>query len=411
MSHLPLKDRDGSAQPARPGQLTVRNLEKSFVSRQEAVHVIKDVSFSIEPGQFFTLLGPSGCGKTTTMRCIAGLEKADRGHIAVGGRVLANSETRRFIAASERDFGMVFQSYAIWPHMTVAQNVAFPLHANQRRHKLSRKEIGVRVEEALAMVRLDQYGGRIATKLSGGQQQRLALARALITRPEVLLLDEPLSNLDAGLRDHMRSELRAMQLRTGVTTLYVTHDQAEAFSMSDVIAVMDSGILVQQGAPREIYSRPATTFVATFVGRTNLLPIKQPPAQPLSGTVALETSIGPVLVNAESNRQIATGNSIVIRPEDLQITVEAPPAGRGNVFQGRVRRPVFLGENVELEIEVRGEVLMSRQHPRFVFAAGDEVHVELPVDRCVVVSGAAAGVGSHIRAPGEHTGPDKNTAV
>ncbi len=279
MSHLPLKDRDGSAQPARPGQLTVRNLEKSFVSRQEAVHVIKDVSFSIEPGQFFTLLGPSGCGKTTTMRCIAGLEKADRGYIAVGGRVLANSETRRFIAASERDFGMVFQSYAIWPHMTVAQNVAFPLHANQRRHKLSRKEIGVRVEEALAMVRLDQYGGRIATKLSGGQQQRLALARALITRPEVLLLDEPLSNLDAGLRDHMRSELRAMQLRTGVTTLYVTHDQAEAFSMSDVIAVMDSGILVQQGAPREIYSRPATTFVATFVGRTNLLPIKQPPAQ------------------------------------------------------------------------------------------------------------------------------------
>ena len=185
MSHLPLKDQDGSAQPVRPGQLTVRNLEKAFVSRQEAVQVIKDISFAIEPGQFFTLLGPSGCGKTTTMRCIAGLEKADRGYIAVGGRVLANSETRQFVAASERDFGMVFQSYAIWPHMTVAQNVAFPLHANQRRHKLSRKEIGVRVEEALAMVRLDQYGGRIATKLSGGQQQRLALARALITRPEV----------------------------------------------------------------------------------------------------------------------------------------------------------------------------------------------------------------------------------
>ena len=170
--------RDGSAQPARPGQLTVTHLEKAFVSRQETVQVIKGVSFTIEPGQFFTLLGPSGCGKSTTLRCIAGLERADRGRIAVGNRVLADSETRQFVAASERDFGMVFQSYAIWPHMTVAQNVAFPLHANRRRHKLSRKEIAARVEEALAMVRLDQYGGRIATKLSGGQQQRLALARA-----------------------------------------------------------------------------------------------------------------------------------------------------------------------------------------------------------------------------------------
>lgn len=412
MTDLALKGWDGPAQPARPGQLTVRNLEKAFVSRQEVVQVIRDVSFAIEPGQFFTLLGPSGCGKTTTLRCIAGLEKADRGTIAVGGRVLADTETRAFVPASDRDFGMVFQSYAIWPHMTVSQNVAFPLHANRRRHKLSRKEIAARVEEALAMVRLDQYGGRIATKLSGGQQQRLALARALITRPELLLLDEPLSNLDAGLRDHMRSELRAMQLRTGVTTLYVTHDQAEAFSMSDVIAVMDSGTLIQQGAPREIYSRPSTTFVATFVGRTNLLAIVRPPAQAGTGVVSVETSMGPVLVNAENNRQIGPGDSIVIRPEDLRISSEAPSAGTSNVFLGRVRRPVFLGENVELEIDIRGEMLMSRQHSRFVFAAGDEVHVELPIDRCVVVSGAAAGVGSHIRAaPGEHAGSDRNAAV
>ena len=177
MNIVSTKGRDGSAQPARPGQLTVSHLEKAFVSRQETVQVI-NVSFTIEPGQFFTLLGPSGCGKSTTLRCIAGLERADRGHIAVGGRVLADSETGAFVAASERDFGRLCQIYAIWPHMTVAQNVAFPLHANRRRHKLSRKEIAARVEEALAMVRLDQYGGRIATKLSGGQQQRLALARA-----------------------------------------------------------------------------------------------------------------------------------------------------------------------------------------------------------------------------------------
>jgi iron(III) transport system ATP-binding protein len=408
---LPLKDRDESGGPVRPGQLTVRNLEKAFASRQEVVQVIRNVSFTIEPGQFFTLLGPSGCGKSTTLRCIAGLERADRGYIAVGGRVLADSETGKFVPASDRDFGMVFQSYAIWPHMTVSQNVAFPLHANRRRHRLSRKEIADRVEEALNMVRLDQFSGRIATKLSGGQQQRLALARALITRPELLLLDEPLSNLDAGLRDHMRSELRAMQLRTGVTTLYVTHDQAEAFSMSDIIAVMDSGTLIQRGAPSEIYWRPSTAFVATFVGQTNLLSITRPPAQGGTGVVSLETSIGPILVKAESDRQIGLADSIVIRPEDLQISIEAPPAGRCNVFLGRVRRPVFLGESVELEIEIRGEILMSRQHSRLQLASGDDVYVELPMDRCVVVSGAAAGVGSHIRGtPGEHVTLDRNAA-
>jgi iron(III) transport system ATP-binding protein len=409
MNQLPPQG-DGAASPVRPGQLTVRNLAKAFTSRQETVQVIKDVSFTIEPGQFFTLLGPSGCGKSTTLRCIAGLEKGDRAYIASGGRVLADTETGAFVPASDRDFGMVFQSYAIWPHMTVAQNVAFPLHANKRRHKLSRQEIAQRVEEALAMVRLDQLGGRIATKLSGGQQQRLALARALITRPDVLLLDEPLSNLDAGLRDHMRSELRAMQLRTGVTTLYVTHDQAEAFSMSDLIAVMDSGTLIQQGAPRDIYSRPATAFVATFVGRTNLLPVLKPPAPAGQGMVSVETGIGPLLVHAEAGRPIGVGDSIVIRPEDLELSNEAPTGGT-NIFRGRVRRPIFLGENVELEIDVRGETLVSRQHSRLQFSAGDELYVELPVERCVVVSGAAAGVGAHIhRAAGEPAVANKAAA-
>lgn len=409
MSVLPRKDPDGSPLPIRPGHLTVRNLVKSFASRQEVVPVIKDVSFEIEPGQFFTLLGPSGCGKSTTLRCIAGLERAERGYIGVGDRVLADSATRAFVPASERAFGMVFQSYAIWPHMTVFQNVAFPLHANRRNQRLSRKEIADRVEEALNVVRLDQLSGRMATKLSGGQQQRLAVARALITRPQLLLLDEPLSNLDAGLRDHMRGELRAMQLRTGVTTLYVTHDQAEAFSMSDVIAIMDSGNLVQQGSPREIYSRPSTAFVATFVGRTNLLSVRRPPAQGRagSGAVPVETDIGTVLVNVEGHRRIGQGDSIVIRPEDLQVSARAPVSGSGNVYRGRVIRPTFLGENVELEIEVRGEILVSRQHSRFKFAEGDEVYVELPIDCCIVVSGAAAAVGSHIHgAAAEPAGPE-----
>jgi iron(III) transport system ATP-binding protein len=174
---------------------------------------------------------------------------------------------------------------------------------------------------------------------------------------------------------------------------------------------MDSGTLVQQGAPRDIYWRPSTAFVATFVGRTNQLSVTRPPAQTGNGTVSVETSIGPVLVNAEGGRPIGPGDSIVIRPEDLQVSM-APPAGRSNVFAGRVRRPTFLGENIELELDIRGEVLMTRQHPRFAIAPGDEVYVELPVDRCVVVSGAAAGVGSHIRGTmGEHAEPDRNTAL
>jgi ABC-type Fe3+/spermidine/putrescine transport system ATPase subunit len=175
---------------------------------------------------------------------------------------------------------------------------------------------------------------------------------------------------------------------------------------------MDSGVLVQQGAPHDIYWRPRTAFVATFVGQTNLLSVMRAPAPAGTGVVSVETAIGPILVNAENDRSTGAGDSVVIRPEDLQVSVEPPPAGRVNVFRGRVRRPTFLGENIELEIDIRGEVLMTRQHPRFVaFGDGDEVYVELPADRCVVVSGAAAGVGSHIRGViGEHAGPDKTAA-
>ena len=180
--------------------------------------------------------------------------------------------------------------------------------------------------------------------------------------------------------------------------------------MSDVIAVMDSGTLIQQGTPRDIYSRPATAFVATFVGRTNLLPVVKPPPQAGAGAVSVETSIGPILVTADSNRPIGPADSIVIRPEDLQISVEAPPAGSSNVFRGRVRRPVFLGENVELEIDIHGELLVGRQHSRLQFAAGDEIYVQLPVDRCVIVSGAAAGVGAHIHRTADEAASDKAAA-
>ena len=218
-------------------------------------------------GKLFTLLGPSGCGKTTTLRSIAGLEKPTAGEIEVGGRLVYSSAKGIFVAPNKRNFGMVFQSYAIWPHMNVFQNVAFPLEVR----RLPKKEIRERVMRVLHAVALDELVDRDATKLSGGQQQRLALARALVMEPQLLLLDEPLSNLDAKLRDRMRSELKRLQRDLSLTTVYVTHDQSEALALSHEIAVMNEGRVVQVGTPRQIYEQPADKFVADFVGTTNFI--------------------------------------------------------------------------------------------------------------------------------------------
>src|SRR5437773_8359090 len=249
--------------------LQVTMLRKTFTTERGGVRAVEDVSFTVEEGQFYTLLGPSGCGKTTTLRCVAGLERTDEGRIVVDGRIVSSHSPNVFVPPHKRDIGMVFQSYAIWPHMTVFENVAFPLRVSKQR--VSRSEISRRVEEALSLVELGGYGGRMATQLSGGQQQRLALARALVREPKLLLLDEPLSNLDAKLRERMRFELRELQRRLRITTLYVTHDQIEALSMSNVIAVMNAGVIVQEGAPREIYLQPKSKFVANFIGSTNQL--------------------------------------------------------------------------------------------------------------------------------------------
>ena len=227
----------------------------------ESVKAAQDVSFTVAEGHLFTLLGPSGCGKTTTLRSIAGLERPRQGSITVNDRVVYSSSAGVFVSPNQRGFGMVFQSYAIWPHMNVFQNAAFPLEVGSRRY--ARQEMRDNVMQVLTAVQLDQLADRNATTLSGGQQQRLALARALVMKPALLLLDEPLSNLDAKLREKMRFELKRLQRELKITTVYVTHDQGEALALSHEIAVMHEGRIQQIGSPRDIYERPATQFVAT----------------------------------------------------------------------------------------------------------------------------------------------------
>src|SRR5215470_3994044 len=251
--------------------LEVHNLKKQYTGFEgKPGGGVLGVSFTIAEGELFTLLGPSGCGKTTTLRAIAGLETPDTGRIVLSGREMFNAQTRANVALYDRDIGMVFQSYAIWPHMSVFENAAYPLRVSRTR-RFKEKEIEQKVMAVLDMVGLAPFAKRSSTQLSGGQQQRLALARAFTREPRLLLLDEPLSNLDAQLREQMRVELKRLQQETGVTAIYVTHDQSEALAISDRIAVMNKGLIVQVGTPKDIYGRPASEFVANFIGRTNLL--------------------------------------------------------------------------------------------------------------------------------------------
>jgi len=362
--------------------LLVRELARNFMTDDGEVAAVRGVSFTVKPGEFFTLLGPSGCGKTTTLRCVAGLETPDSGHIAVGDRVVHDSAGRISLPPYERAIGMVFQSYAIWPHMTVSDHVAFPL--KMVRPRLSRQEIEGRVQESLQKVRLDEYSSRMATKLSGGQQQRLALARALVAKPRLILLDEPLSNLDAGLREKMRDELRALQQETGVTTLYVTHDQSEAFGMSSRIAVMQSGSIVQIGEPHEIYTRPATRYVATFVGKTNMLE-GSAEGDATAGIVAVATGVGTVQASLPPSTTATDVVGAVVRPEDVELSDQAFASDLGSVLTGTVEQATFLGESVEYQVRVGNETLVSRQHPAVDFRTGSEVSVRLQAQRCVAI--------------------------
>lgn len=368
----------------REEALVVQDLVKAYAGTGSGQRAVDGVSFAVESGRFFTLLGPSGCGKSTTLRCIAGLETTDAGTIVVGGRTVSSHAPKVQVPPNERGLGMVFQSYAIWPHMTVYENVAFPLRAAKRTRGLGRQELKSKVMESLDRVQLAQYADRMASKLSGGQQQRLALSRALVGNPTLLLLDEPLSNLDAALREAMRAELRTLQRETGVTTLYVTHDQTEALSMSNRVAVMKDGKIVQAGSPREIYRRPTSAFVATFVGRTNLFDAKVLGPGATSGSMALETEIG--IVEAVCPDGVGAGEqvSLSIRPEDLRLHTERPD--RPNVFDAAIQRRMYLGDAVEYHLQVGARKLDTRQHGDVFIRRRQAVMVEFPVAHCVVLS-------------------------
>jgi iron(III) transport system ATP-binding protein len=346
----------------------------------EPVKAAQDVTFTVPEGRLFTLLGPSGCGKTTTLRSIAGLERPKAGEITVSDRVVFSSAKGIFIAPNRRGFGMVFQSYAIWPHMNVFQNAAFPLEVGNGRY--SRAGIQEKVMKVLTAVQLDHLAQREATTLSGGQQQRLALARALVMEPALLLLDEPLSNLDAKLREKMRFELKRLQRELRITTVYVTHDQAEALALSHEIAVMNEGRIQQIGTPREIYERPASQFVADFVGNTNFI----------EGTVVsvvgagftrLSTAIGEVAAKVDQDLRPDDRVAISIRPEDVDLS-ETRPAG-DNVWEGRVEQKVFLGEAVDFQVAVGARTLLSRQHPTLRTKVGEAIFVQLDPEKCVVL--------------------------
>ena len=341
------------------------------------------VSFEVPEGRFFTLLGPSGCGKTTTLRCIAGLERSDEGDIDLAGEILSSPRRGVFVPPNQRDIGMVFQSYAIWPHMTVYENVAFPLRA--ARVRPSEPEMRRRVEQALATVRLDGLEQRPATNLSGGQQQRLALARALVREPKLLLLDEPLSNLDAKLREHMRLELRVLQRELRITTVYVTHDQVEALAMSNIVAVMHEGQIRQIGTPREIYERPANRFVADFIGSTNLLRGRVVSTAGDLGRV--ETAHGPVVCVLPDDAPAGSDVVVSVRPEDVTVAVGNGDDG----WDATVTQAVFLGDCVDCRLAVGDVELRARIHPSVRVRRGDRVRVSFRSDRCVAIRLEASG--------------------
>ena len=352
------------------------------------VKAAQDVTFEVPRGKLFTLLGPSGCGKTTTLRSIAGLERPVSGEIEVAGQPVYSSARGVFVPPNRRNFGMVFQSYAIWPHMNVFENAAFPLRV--RRTKPSAADLREKVMRVLAAVGLDHLADREATKLSGGQQQRLALARALVMEPQLLLLDEPLSNLDAKLRERMRFELKRIQRELGLTTIYVTHDQSEALALSHEIAVMNEGRIVQIGSPRDIYERPRTRFVADFIGSTNFLDGRIVARDAATGRLTAETELGNVAIAGDAGLKAGDRVAVSIRPEDVEV-VEAQPGGGDpfNVVTGVVDQKVFLGEFVDFKIKVGDYVLQARVHPSVRTPVGDQAFVRMDPDKCVAIAEAA----------------------
>lgn len=350
--------------------ISVQNLVKRF----DAQTVVHGISFEVARGEFVSLLGPSGCGKTTTLRCIAGLEDANAGVIRIGDNVVSAPDDDVLVPAHERQIGMVFQSYAIWPHMTVADNVGFPLSVR----KLPAADVSRQVQEALAIVGLSALKDRHPSQLSGGQQQRVALARAIVGRPKVLLFDEPLSNLDAKLREGTRVEIRRLQRELGVAAVYVTHDQEEALSMSDRVIVMDKGRIEQAGTPKELYRSPINRFVADFVGRASFIDV-------LRAANGWTTPSG-ALIDVDDTVSSANGAyQAMLRPEDIDIIdAGSTSADMGQSLAGTISESHYLGAYTEYVIDAAGAKI--KVHSKRDFNVGAPVTLRIRPDTCRLVA-------------------------
>jgi len=379
-----------SGQPIREGIVSVHSVPvtvERLTMSYGAVQAVRGIGFFVAPGSTVTLLGPSGCGKTTTLRCIAGLEVPTAGRITVGDRIVFDAATSTFVEPERRNIGMVFQSYAIWPHMTVGGNVGFPLTIAG----VPKAEVQERTRAALELVGLGDLQRRSAADLSGGQQQRVALARALVHEPSVVLFDEPLSNLDANLRERMRAELKLLQARLGFTAIFVTHDQEEALSLSDRIVIMNRGLVEQEGSPQEIFKNPATAFTARFLGYSNVFPGRVV-AVGDAGTVQIDLGDGLRLSakwrspapprNGEDSMVAFRADRVVVQPANQQ-TGE-------NVFAGEVETAAFLGASFDymiksgnLEIQAEGSV----DHP---VVRGQAVNMHVAADHCHAFSATTA---------------------
>jgi iron(III) transport system ATP-binding protein len=351
--------------------ISIRGLRKWFDSRRGRVEALRGIDLEIAEKEFCVLLGPSGCGKTTTLRSVAGLEKPDAGELEIAG-TLVNSPTKGvYVPAEKRDIGMVFQSYAIWPHMNVFNNVAFPLIKGRR--KVAKDQIVPKVHAALKLVQLEGLEDRPATDLSGGQQQRVAMARAMVTEPKILLMDEPLSNLDARLREQMRVELRKITKAVGVTTLYVTHDQAEALSLGDKVCVMNQGEIIQIAQPHEVYAKPASLFVAQFVGEMNFV------RGEVKAKDRVDSPFGALAVAVPDGLAAGTGVTLAIRPEHVKLL---PAASHGVATGlGKITSKNYLGDAALLEVELNGVTLLAKLAGDSDFTVGQSAVVELPAQR------------------------------
>jgi iron(III) transport system ATP-binding protein len=362
------------------GYLVVDHLTKTYGKLNAA----DDVSFTVGKGEMVTLLGPSGCGKSTTLRCVAGLETIDGGEIIMAGERVSSAKEHISIPPEKRDIGMVFQSYAVWPHMTVWGNVAYPLQM----HKVGKEEVDQRVRQMLALVGLSEMVDRNVTKLSGGQQQRVVLARAMVHNPRMLLFDEPLSNLDARLRVSMRFEIRQLQQRVGISALYVTHDQTEAMVLSDRVIVMNKGRIEQVGHPLDIYRKPVSAFVASFFGEVNFIEGTIATVEGMGGQAGVEVKGKKQLLKAVAQGGMKAGDKVYvsIRPQDVEVVGEGAEVGEVPAMRGKISRVVHMGSHVEYCVDVGEQELNCHCVHELGQGLGETVKVLLRPERCICVS-------------------------